>query len=82
MLPTTVVYSSKLSVSKIEIINIMINVESVASVDLKNSSLVHGEKAFAKIVSENGNDFYMTECELEIDREANKNDPKYFCLAE
>ena len=39
-------------------------------VDAKNSTLVKGETAYAKVVAENGKEFYMHEDEFEIGREA------------
>ncbi len=41
-----------------------------------------GDTAFAKLVAENGRQFYMKELEVEVGRELKMEGPKYFCLAE
>ena len=44
-----------------------------------------GQAAFAKIVAENGREFYIREdssLEIDIGREKRGNDPNYFCLAD
>jgi predicted component of type VI protein secretion system len=38
--------------------------------------------AYAKVVAENGREFYMREEEFEIGREAKLEGPRYFCVAE
>ena len=51
-------------------------------VDALNSTLEKGETAYAKVVAENGKEFYMCEDEFEIGREVKMQGPRYFCLAE
>ncbi len=51
-------------------------------VDRMNSEIVKGDTAYAKLVCENGKEFYMKELECEIGREAKLSSPKYFCIAE
>lgn len=44
-----------------------------------------GPKAFAKVVAENGREFYIKEdssLEIDIGREKRGDDPNYFCLAD
>ena len=44
--------------------------------------IMDGETAYAKIVSNNGKEFYINELELEIGRDTKSQGPKYFCLSE
>jgi hypothetical protein len=47
-----------------------------------NPEVIQGETAYAKLVSENGKEYYMKETECEIGRDAKSQGPKYFCLSE
>lgn len=44
--------------------------------------IMEGEKAYAKLVSNNGKEFHLNEFEVEIGRDAKSHGPKYFCLSE
>lgn len=47
-----------------------------------NTEVEKGDAAFAKIVCDNGREFYLKETECEIGRDAKGQGPKYFCLSE
>lgn len=47
-----------------------------------NPEVYKDEAAFAKIVSENGKEYYLKELECEIGRDAKAQGPKYFCLSD
>lgn len=47
-----------------------------------NTQLELGQTAFAKILVENGPEFYMNELEVEMGRERSMQGPKYFCIGE
>lgn len=44
--------------------------------------LEDGENAYAKLVSDNGKEFYINEEMIEIGRDSKAQGPKYFCLSE
>ena len=47
-----------------------------------NSKVGPGETAYAKLVSDNGKEFYINELSIEIGREPKLHGPNYFCLQE
>ena len=57
--------------------------EDAARLNLKQ--VREGKSAFAKIITENGREFFIQEessLEIDIGREKRGDDPNYFCLAD